>query len=181
MAEGVGKVLLIGYGNPGRLDDGLGPVLAEAIEKLNIPDITVDAAYQLSVEDASAVAEHEVVIFADADVSGPEPFGFKQIEPKQALSFSSHSVEPEVLLDLAHRLFKASTKGYVLGIRGYCFNEFSEVLSDKAKANLTAAIAFTESLLRDRCFGDAVSKAEEFSVNGAGFLSEDETCKTKNM
>ena len=48
------KVLLIGYGNPGRLDDGLGPALAAAVEKLAIPGVTVDADYQLNVEDAAA-------------------------------------------------------------------------------------------------------------------------------
>ena len=82
------KVLLIGYGNPGRLDDGLGPALATAIEKLGIEGVTVDAAYQLSVEDAAAAAEHDIVVFADADVSGPEPFRFHRIEPAPALSFS---------------------------------------------------------------------------------------------
>ena len=37
------KTLLIGYGNPGRLDDGLGPALAEAVAKLAIPGVTVEA------------------------------------------------------------------------------------------------------------------------------------------
>ena len=37
------KALVIGYGNPGRLDDGLGPALAEAVEKLDLPGlITLD-------------------------------------------------------------------------------------------------------------------------------------------
>jgi len=32
----VGKVLLIGFGNPGRLDDGLGPALAEIFEEKSL-------------------------------------------------------------------------------------------------------------------------------------------------
>ena len=61
------KILLIGYGNPGRLDDGLGPAFAKAVEALHTPGVTVEANYQLAVEDAHAVAQHEIVVFADAD------------------------------------------------------------------------------------------------------------------
>ena len=73
------KVLLIGYGNPGRLDDGLGPALAEAIAHKEFKNVTVDANYQLTVEDAAEVAKYDLVIFADADVAGPEPFWVRRI------------------------------------------------------------------------------------------------------
>ena len=90
------RILLLGYGNPGRRDDGLGPALAEAVEKLDIPGVDVDSNYQLIVEDAHTIAGHDVVIFVDADVAGPEPFHFRQIEAagKQKAGFSTHSVEP---------------------------------------------------------------------------------------
>lgn len=152
MTDNRGKVLVIGYGNLGRLDDGLGPLLAMELEKLELPDVTVDADYQLTVEDAAAVAGHDVVIFADASVSGDEPFFFKRIEPVAALSFSSHSVEPAAVLALAAELFKAEPVGYALGIRGYEFNEFGERLSEPAKANLAAALAFVTGLLTDKEF-----------------------------
>ena len=147
-----GKILLIGYGNPGRLDDGLGPALAEAVANKNIPDVTVDSNYLLTVEDAADVAKHEVVIFADASVNGSEPFFFKRIEPKSSLTFSSHSTEPEAVLGLAYDLFSAKTKGYVLGIRGYEFNEFGQKLSSAAQDNLVSAAEFIFSLLESRDF-----------------------------
>ncbi|MCP4650804.1 MAG: hydrogenase maturation protease [PVC group bacterium] len=153
MTAKVEKVLLIGYGNPGRLDDGLGPALAEVIEAENIPGVTVDANYQLSVEDAAAVAEHDVVIFADASVNATEPFSFTQIHPKSnTLSFSSHSVEPEAVIALAQELFKADTVGYALGIRGYEFNEFGQKISTQAKENLEKAIEFIVPALRKKIF-----------------------------
>jgi len=142
------KVLLIGYGNPGRLDDGLGPALSAAVEKLDIPGLTVDADYQLSIEDAAAVAQHDVVIFADADTSGAEPFSFKPVEPVSTLGFSSHSLSPQALMALAVNLFGAKTKGYILAIGGYEFNEFGERLSERARANLEAALLFIEQFIR---------------------------------
>ncbi|MBR9975175.1 MAG: hydrogenase maturation protease [Bacteroidetes bacterium] len=136
------RILLIGYGNPGRLDDGLGPAIAVAAEQWQVDGLTVDSDYQLTVEDADDVAKHDIVIFADASVNGREPYGVEVVQPKQALSFSSHSVEPSVLLHMAHALFHAQTRGYILGIRGYEFNEFGEGLSARATENLEKATAF---------------------------------------
>ena len=161
---GLKKILLIGYGNPGRLDDGLGPALAAAVEALAIPGVTVDADYQLTVEDAAEVARHDVVVFADADVSGPETFSFRRIEPVAALSFSSHSVQPPAVLGLAHELFGAQTMGYLLGIRGYAFNAFGETLSERARVNLAEALRFITQVLRSRTFSEVAGNPDEAPV-----------------
>jgi len=153
-------VLVIGYGNPGRLDDGLGPALAAAIETAEVPGVDVDADYQLTVEDAAAVAEHEVVIFADAAVSGREPFYFRTVDAREDATFTTHSVSPEAILFLARTCFQAQTHGYVLGIRGYEFNEFGERLSPKALANLDAATVFLTERLQDGRFAQAVGELE---------------------
>ena len=58
--------LLIGFGNPGRKDDGLGPMLARILERDGIAGLDVDSDYQLTVEDAEAVARYDEVVFADS-------------------------------------------------------------------------------------------------------------------
>ena len=151
-------VLFIGYGNPGRLDDGLGPALADALEKLDLPGVSVDADYQLMIEDAAVAAEHDFVIFADAAVKGGDTYFFHAIEPRDPSGFSTHSVEPEAVLGMAHKMFGASTKGFVLGIRGYEFNEFGERLSVGAQANLRRALEFIEPVLRERSFDQAADR-----------------------
>lgn len=152
MNESAAKVLLIGYGNPGRGDDGLGPALAEAMGALNLPGLTVDADYQLVAEDALSAANHEVVVFVDADTKGPEPFSFRELAPKSELSFSSHSLSPAAVLAMAAELFGAHPRGFLLGVRGYAFNEFNEALSEKARANLGAASDFLAAWLDKNSF-----------------------------
>jgi hydrogenase maturation protease len=153
-----GETLLIGYGNPGRRDDGLGPALAEELERRSVPGVTVESNYQLTVEDAAAIAEHDSVVFADAAVSGPEPFAFRRVSPAEdGVEFSSHSLSPEALLAMSRRLFAADTKGYALAIRGYEFDTFSESLSPQAAANLEAAARFLEGVLRNGLLEDAAS------------------------
>ncbi len=143
------RVLVLGYGNPGRLDDGLGPALVSALEALELPGLTVDADYQLMVEDAAALRDVDVVVFVDAATRGPSPFYVKRVMPqKREIAFSSHSVEPEEVLALARDLFQASPEAYIVGIRGYDFDAFGEGLSSRALENLDATHEFLADVLR---------------------------------
>ena len=115
MSEAAAGILVIGYGNPGRLDDGLGPELARIIAGRNLPGVETDSDYQLTVEDAAVAAEVGTVIFADADTSGPEPFWMKRLTVGSIRpSFSSHSISPEGVLALARELFDAKTEAWLL-------------------------------------------------------------------
>ena len=154
------RVLVLCYGNPGRLDDGLGPALGEILEREGLPGITVDIDYQLTVEDAATAAEHGVVVFADAAVCGSEPFFFHAVAPKAGLGFSSHGAEPEAILALAADLSGTAPEGYALGIRGYDFDEFGEALSPGATQNLSAALQFILPVLVAGSFREAATGVE---------------------
>jgi hydrogenase maturation protease len=141
-------VLFLCYGNPGRLDDGLGAAFAESF---TAPvGVEVDADYQLSIEDAQTLADYTAVVFVDAAVVGPEPFCFSPVVPDGAvLSFSSHSVSPAALLALARDLFGAEPAAYTLAIRGYDFDDFGERLSVGAQRNLEVALDFAATWASD--------------------------------
>ncbi len=158
------NTLLIGYGNPGRLDDGLGPALARAIEDLRLPGISVDSDYQLTVEDAAVMSGFDLVVFADAAVNGPEPFSFEPVVPVKELSFSTHQITPEAVMGLALDLFGAAPRAFTLGIRGYRFNEFCEKLSPEAARNLEHALEFMKQLARAH-EADPAALAESYLKN----------------
>lgn len=143
------RVLVIGYGNPGRCDDGLGMLLAERIEALQIPGVTVQTRYQLNVEDADDVAKHPVVVFLDACLCAPPPYFFRELEARAGtLEFTTHSLAPEGVLGLAHEVFGAPTKGYAVAVRGYDFHDVGEKISKEAEVNLEEALAFLAEALR---------------------------------
>ncbi len=142
------KILLIGYGNPARCDDGLGPALAAKLEATSIQGLTIESDYQLTVEDAHDVSRHDIVIFADAALEVKEPFSFYEIMPQSPVSFSTHSVTPEAVLSFAQNIFRSRVRAYMLGIRGYEFNRFGERLSEKAESNLEKAFVFIEQMSR---------------------------------
>ena len=62
--------LVLGYGNPGRGDDGVGVRLVEMLETAAPRGVDVEAAIQPGIEHAAAVAEHDWVVFVDAAAAG---------------------------------------------------------------------------------------------------------------
>lgn len=154
-------MLVIGFGNPAREDDGIGPWIAEQLEERlgreERAGVTIDADYQLTVEDAAAAAEHDVVVFVDASVEGDGPFSLTEVAPVSEVSFSSHSVTPAAVLGLAHDLFGAPTKGYVLAVRGFSFEMFTEGMTDGGRKNAAEAFdylrRFIEKNVRRRTIG----------------------------
>ncbi len=156
------KTLMLGWGNQGRRDDGLGPELIRVLGRRSLPGLTLDSGYQLQVEDAYEVARYPRVIFVDADRAGPEPFSFRRLLPAaQSLGFSSHSVTPGGLLALTRELFGRLPEAWLLGIRGYELDCFDENLSAPARKNLDAAVDFVVAAFEAGHFDEMPAAASD--------------------
>jgi len=140
------RIVVLGYGNPGRQDDGLGPALASTIDALGLPDVSVEEAYQLNIEDAATLSEFNEALFVDASVACAEPFEFRKATAATKISFSSHAVDPESVLAICEENFEPAPEAWVLAIRGYDF-ALGEGLSPGAVKNLEAATGFVKSLI----------------------------------
>ena len=150
MRPGPKRVLVLGYGHPGRRDDALGPRLAEALDRMSLPDVDVETAYELRAEDAATVADHDIVVFVDADISCPDPFELRPVLPAGESRLSANSMTPATVLSMAWKYLEAMPEAYVLAIRGEDFDGFGEGLSDRARRNLSAALSFIEKFLEER-------------------------------
>ena len=158
MTQTANRILILAFGNPGRRDDGLGPALGAQIAALDLPGVRVETDLQLQLEDATSIADHDVVIFVDASVSDPAPFVFRPVEPGGTLSFTTHSVSPSALLALAREHFDAKPAGWVLAVRGYDFEGFGDGISEKAAANLRDATKFLVESLEKHSFQKLVRR-----------------------
>ena len=150
------RVLVIGYGNPGRGDDGLGPALAQAIGAMGLAGVQVEVDYQLSVDHAAPIAAQDVVVFADAMLGLAEPFHFAPLEG-QAEGLGSHQVSPQAAMELAGLLFGHQPKAWVLGMAGAAFGEVKEGLSDVATRNLALALAHLAGWLEALSAGEVAA------------------------
>ena len=140
----IARLLLIGIGNNGRGDDGLGWKFLDLFKEVNRDQIDLEYRYQLQVEDAELISHYEVVIFIDA-IHQPlkEGFEVKQCEAANHYYFSSHLQSPEAILYLAQVIFNKSPEAYTLAISGVNW-ELTTSISESATNNLHCAMQYFE-------------------------------------
>jgi hydrogenase maturation protease len=157
MGKGPFRVLVYGYGNPGRQDDGLGPALIGRLEEMRLPGVESDANYQLNIEDAHTISGYRVVIFVDAERDAEGCYSFIKLTPSLGISFTTHAMLPASVLALCQDVYGKLPEAYMLAIPGYEW-DFTEGLSEAAKMNLETAFGFIRSLLCLQSF-EAIEKA----------------------
>lgn len=138
------NILVYGYGNPGREDDGLGPLFIDTLEKSECPlesRIELHSSYQLNIEDALLVSGKDLVIFVDASREDIDDFSFNEVQAASRLSFFTHGLEAGDVLGLASKLYNQRPAAYLLGIKGYSW-EPVESLTPGARENLRKALSF---------------------------------------
>ena len=132
--------LLIGIGNKGRNDDGLGWDFVENIEQKKLPNISCEFRYQLQIEDAHLISQYERVFFVDAShQSIDKGFEINECKPINHFYFSSHSQSPETILYLAKELYHKDSSAFTIAIAGEDWN-FENKLSEVAKRNLDKSL-----------------------------------------
>jgi len=146
------RILIYGYGNPGRQDDGLGVLLAEELEKWSaengLTHVQTDSNYQLNLEDAAGIAHYDVVIFADASKKDIRHFSFEPLKPSEKIEFTMHAVSPGFILHLCSQVFNCEPETYLLHIRGHEW-EFMKKMTDGARDNLNLASEYVKRFVLD--------------------------------
>jgi hydrogenase maturation protease len=133
-------LLFLGWGNPSRGDDALGPLLCDRLESARAgnPAYEVLQDFQLQVEDAFDIEGRAVVVFIDASASGAAPYGFRPVEAREDRTAGSHALSPESVLYTTSKILGSAPPAFVLAVRGECF-ELGTPLSVSAARHLEAA------------------------------------------
>lgn len=145
------KLLFFGYGNPGRGDDALGPLLIERINQLKLADLSSLVDMQLMIEHAADLIGYDQVVFIDADVTCDNPFEISEVTARKDDSYTSHAMTPAALLYTFQKIYRQPPpQSFLLRIRGYSF-ELGDRLSAQADSNLQAALAAIRKWARIKC------------------------------
>jgi len=127
----MGRVLIVGFGNPLRGDDGLGYAAAERL----LPgdeDVEVMAVHQLTPELAEPVSRAALVIFIDARRDGmPGEVRQEEVLPLAPPAFWHH-VSPGILLGAAQAIYGHHPEAVLFSITGEefgCREELSPVVA----------------------------------------------------
>ena len=115
--------LIIGYGNPLRCDDGVGPRAAEALSaSLQSVDVEVIACRQLTPELAQPLSRTQLAVFIDAACDCPAgSLQCRRLTSESKKAFSggaafSHFQTPESLLAWSEELYGGSPEAYCLSV-----------------------------------------------------------------
>jgi len=143
MKEGIKqKYIIIGIGNYGRQDDGLGWEFLDLIIPDKPKNVVCEYRFQLQIEDSELIGNYDTVIFIDASKSNlKQGFEWSVCESSNKYSFSTHALKPETILYLSENLYKKKPKAYILAVQGYHW-ELQNGLSKKAKRNLIGAFKY---------------------------------------
>ena len=139
------RLLIIGYGNTLRGDDGVGPKVAEAVEALKLPGVHTFTCQQLSPEHAEMISRTERVVFVDAAVDAPNEVQLRELVPGETTQLMAHAADPRTMLALARDVFGHAPKAWWLTIPALNL-EFSELLSPTARQGLEGAVEKVRSL-----------------------------------
>jgi len=136
-------ILVIGIGNSGRSDDGLGWLMLDHIKNIFF-DVDLLYRYQLQIEDAELLSHYRTVIFIDAtkEVTRSGYF-FKSCQPNNGFGLTSHMLEPETILWLENELYKTGPSTFIMGIEGQKWSLSLEP-SEMGLINLTKATDLLE-------------------------------------
>jgi hydrogenase maturation protease len=114
--ESPSGLLVIGYGNTLRRDDGVGPRVADAIAALSLPGVHALACPLLTPELADPVSRARVAIFVDAAVDAPREVQMRKLAPADTSQIMAHAASPATLLALARDVFGHSPEAWLLTI-----------------------------------------------------------------
>lgn len=145
------QILIIGYGNTSRQDDGIAPELIKRVEgfllKQNISNVQLMSNSQLNLEDAYSISGKDIVFFVDASAENIKDFIITPVIPTDSGSgYSLHTVSPGFILKLCQNIYNKKPSVYLVHIKGYEW-EIKEGLSNKAEKNLNKAIILLQELI----------------------------------
>lgn len=144
-------LLVIGFGNTLRQDDGAGPIVAGRIAALGIPGVRALGCPLLAPELAAELANALSVVFVDATAADLHEVELVTIEPDNFGHHASHAINPRALLAMARELYGHAPAAWMLEVPAEQFGH-GEELSHSAKLGIEAAVSEIRTLVAEWMF-----------------------------
>jgi hydrogenase maturation protease len=133
------ELLVIGYGNSLRRDDGAGPRVAGAVEQMALSGVRTLICQLLTPEYADPIARARRVIFVDAAVDRTDDVHFRKLEPGETSQLMAHAADPRTMLALSRDVFGRAPEAWWLTIPAVKL-DFSEDLTPTAQRGCETAM-----------------------------------------
>lgn len=146
------RVLVIGYGNTLRGDDGVGPRLAEAVAGLKLEGVATLTCDLLTPELADNISRAEQVVFVDATVAETVEAQLRPLAPADSSQLMAHAADPRTMLALARDVFGHAPQAWLLTIP-VAQMAIGENLSAIAQINFEQGLKLLKTFLEQNASG----------------------------
>jgi hydrogenase maturation protease len=148
---GPSSLVVVGYGNPLRGDDAVGPQIALALTEQAQPGVRTFALHQLTPELAEAVAAAHDAIFVDAyrTEAATAAVVLRPITPHNQSQLAGHLSDPRAVLALAYAIYGRYPRAWLLGVPASRF-DYGAALSPVATAGVAGALDLIRYLIANR-------------------------------
>lgn len=143
------RALVIGYGNPLRGDDGIGPAVVERFARLATAHVETAVCHQLTPELSERIAAMELVVFVDAQPGDrPGAIALSRVLPESSRDPAAltHHAHPAALLSLARELYGNAPEAFLVGVTAAAF-ELGAELSQPVAAAVPDAVEAIRQLV----------------------------------
>ena len=141
-------ILVIGYGNPLRRDDGAGVCLAERLANGPLRSrVRVEREHQLMPELAQTISEPDVeaVVFTDAGI-GVSDVQLARVEPSIPSPSVGHHLTPNALLTYADRLYGQRPQAWLVTLPAFDLS-YGDTLTRQAETGVSDAVTQVTALI----------------------------------
>ena len=131
-------IVIVGFGNTLRTDDGFGQIVAQQLRSVlgDYPAVIIHQYTQLLPEHTELFRDARMVLFIDADRLQPGAIHFHVLPSQHTPETPSlplpHMMTAENLVRLAHAILPKPPRAYLLSAGGYSFDA-GENLTDEMK------------------------------------------------
>jgi hydrogenase maturation protease len=146
-----GPVLVVGYGNPLRSDDGVGPAVAERLAAdPRMAGVDVRSEHQLTPELAADASGASLLVLVDAGAGEvPGEVTVRRLEPAAATGSAwTHHLDPSSLVGLARELW-GSAPPVVLVSVGPASLEVGDTLSEAVAPAVARAAELVVAIVEE--------------------------------
>ena len=142
------KIVIIGYGNQLRSDDGVGIWVAQALQSMELEQVKSLAVHQLTPELADILANVDLAIFIDACLTTHSTqVELELITPNSDHIITTHTGNPPALLTFTQAVYGCSPRSWWVKIPAVNV-DFGHKFSAVAQAGCAIALEKISTLLK---------------------------------
>jgi hydrogenase maturation protease len=142
------RILIIGYGNTLRRDDGVGWRVARHVARWQRPGVTAQALFQLTPELAADLSDASHALFVDA-AQAQKGMAVCMVQPVAEPGSLAHAGDPGRLLGWTQALYGRQPDSWLLTIPA-CDTGLGKQISPLGRQGMRAALAWIRDWLDER-------------------------------